>query len=107
VVPVRAVRKRDPDGLRATRHRPRCRGLAFATIFGTVTSSAPRIAIEAIPGTDGRLVMPHCTEALPTDGWLSSSDEAEASPSSPHPTCECLESVDLGCRMNFCSPFNT
>jgi transglutaminase-like putative cysteine protease len=43
--------------------------VAFATIFGTVTSSAPRIAIEAIAGGDGRLVMPrHCTEALSTDG---------------------------------------
>jgi transglutaminase-like putative cysteine protease len=43
--------------------------VAFATIFGTVTSSAPRIAIEAIAGADGRLVMPrHCTEALSTDG---------------------------------------
>src|SRR5213595_3085841 len=39
--------------------------VAFATIFGTVTSSAPRIAIEAIAGADGRLVTPHhCTEAL-------------------------------------------
>lgn len=43
--------------------------VAFATIFGTVTSSAPRIAIEAMAGPDGRLVMPrHCTEALSTDG---------------------------------------
>jgi transglutaminase-like putative cysteine protease len=43
--------------------------VAFATIFGTVTTSAPRIAIEAIAGGDGRLVMPrHCTEALSTDG---------------------------------------
>lgn len=43
--------------------------VAFATIFGTVTSSAPRIAIEAIAGADGRLVTPwHCTEALSTDG---------------------------------------
>jgi transglutaminase-like putative cysteine protease len=43
--------------------------VAFATIFGTVTSSAPRIAIEAIAGADGCLVMPqHCTEALSTDG---------------------------------------
>ena len=31
--------------------------------------SAPRIAIEAIAGADGRLVTPHhCTEALSTDG---------------------------------------
>jgi transglutaminase-like putative cysteine protease len=43
--------------------------VAFATIFGTVTSSAPRIAIEAIPGGDGRLVVPsHCAQALSTDG---------------------------------------
>jgi transglutaminase-like putative cysteine protease len=43
--------------------------VAFATIFGTVTSSAPRIAIEAIPGGDGRLVVPHHrTDALSTDG---------------------------------------
>jgi transglutaminase-like putative cysteine protease len=43
--------------------------VAFATIFGTVTSSAPRIAIQAIPGGDGRLVVPrHRTEALSTDG---------------------------------------
>ena len=43
--------------------------VAFATIFGTVVSSAPRIAIEAIAGADGRVLMPHdCTEALSTDG---------------------------------------
>jgi transglutaminase-like putative cysteine protease len=43
--------------------------VAFATIFGTVTSSAPRITIEAVAGPDGRLVTPrHCTEALSTDG---------------------------------------
>jgi transglutaminase-like putative cysteine protease len=43
--------------------------VAFATIFGTVASSAPRIAIEAIPGADGRLVVPHhSTMALSTDG---------------------------------------
>jgi transglutaminase-like putative cysteine protease len=43
--------------------------VAFATIFGTVTSSAPRITIEAIAGPDGRLVTPHhCSEALSTDG---------------------------------------
>lgn len=42
--------------------------VAFATIFGAVSSSAPRITIEAIPGADGRLVMPyHCSEALSTD----------------------------------------
>lgn len=43
--------------------------VAFATIFGTVTSSAPRLAIEAIPGADGRLELPvHRTQALSTDG---------------------------------------
>jgi transglutaminase-like putative cysteine protease len=43
--------------------------VAFATIFGTVMASAPRITIEAIAGADGRLVMPwHCAEALSTDG---------------------------------------
>jgi len=43
--------------------------VAFATIFGTVTSSAPRITIEAVAGTDGRVVMPcHCADALSTDG---------------------------------------
>jgi transglutaminase-like putative cysteine protease len=43
--------------------------VAFATIFGTVMSSAPRISIEAIPGDDGRLVTPrHRSEALSTDG---------------------------------------
>jgi len=42
--------------------------VAFATIFGPVVSSAPRISIEALPGADGRLVMPwHCAEALSTD----------------------------------------
>jgi hypothetical protein len=40
----------------------------FATIFGTVSSSAPRIFIEAIAGDDGNLVVPHhCDEALSTD----------------------------------------
>lgn len=42
---------------------------AFATIFGPVLSSAPRIHIAALPGADGQLVMPwHCPEALSTDG---------------------------------------
>ena len=42
--------------------------VAFATIFGPVVSSAPRITIEILPGADGRLVMPwHCAEALSTD----------------------------------------
>jgi transglutaminase-like putative cysteine protease len=43
--------------------------VAFATIFGTVRSSAPRIAIEAVAGADGRVVLPrHCSQALSTDG---------------------------------------
>lgn len=43
--------------------------VSFATIFGTVTSTAPRISIEAIAGDDGRLVTPqHCDQALSTDG---------------------------------------
>ncbi len=42
--------------------------VAFATIFGSVISSAPRIQIEALPGADGRLLMPyHCAEALSLD----------------------------------------
>ena len=42
--------------------------VAFATIFGPVQSQAPRITIEALPGADGRLVMPyHCPEALSMD----------------------------------------
>lgn len=43
--------------------------VSFATIFGTVTSTAPRISIEAVAGDDGRLVTPqHCDQALSTDG---------------------------------------
>lgn len=42
--------------------------VSFATIFGAVQSSAPRIAIEAVAGDDGRLNTPHhCTQALSTD----------------------------------------
>ncbi len=42
--------------------------VAFATIFGPVSSSVPRIRIEAIADSDGRLVVPHhCAEALSTD----------------------------------------
>jgi transglutaminase-like putative cysteine protease len=42
--------------------------VAFATIFGPVVSSAPRISIEVLSGADGQLVMPwHCAEALSTD----------------------------------------
>lgn len=43
--------------------------VAFATIFGTVSSQAPVIQITAVPGADGRLVVPyHCTDAISTDG---------------------------------------
>jgi transglutaminase-like putative cysteine protease len=43
--------------------------VAFATIFGGVRSTAPRIAIEAVAGDDGRIVTPqHCQQALSTDG---------------------------------------
>ena len=43
--------------------------VAFATIFGGVRSTAPRIAIEAVAGDDGRIVTPqHSTQALSTDG---------------------------------------
>ena len=43
--------------------------VAFATIFGTVISSAPHIRIQAVPGADGSLQMPyHCVEAISTDG---------------------------------------
>jgi transglutaminase-like putative cysteine protease len=42
--------------------------VAFATIFGSVVSRAPRIGIEALPGDDGRLEVPfHTQEALSTD----------------------------------------
>jgi len=43
--------------------------VAFATIFGTVTSRAPVITIRAVAGLDGRLQMPyHCSDAISTDG---------------------------------------
>ena len=43
--------------------------VSFATIFGPVTSSAPRIGIRAVPDAEGRLNVPeHCTNALSTDG---------------------------------------
>lgn len=43
--------------------------VAFATIFGTVASSAPVIGIQAVAGSDGRLQIPqHCAEAISTDG---------------------------------------
>src|SRR5690606_14993777 len=42
--------------------------VAFATIFGTVRTSAPRLSIEVVAGDDGLLVMPfHRIEALSTD----------------------------------------
>lgn len=42
--------------------------VAFATIFGTVKTAAPRLTIEAVAGDDGRLVMPHHrADALSTD----------------------------------------
>jgi transglutaminase-like putative cysteine protease len=42
--------------------------VAFATIFGTVVSRAPVIAIQAVPGADGRLVLPrHRLDAISTD----------------------------------------
>jgi len=43
--------------------------VSFATIFGSVGSTVPRITIEAIPGADGRLITPYlCSDALSTDG---------------------------------------
>jgi len=43
--------------------------VAFATIFGTVMSSAPVLSIRAVAGADGRLQVPHhCTEGVSTDG---------------------------------------
>jgi transglutaminase-like putative cysteine protease len=43
--------------------------VAFATIFGTVNSSAPVIQIQAVAGADGQLLVPyHCTDAISTDG---------------------------------------
>ena len=43
--------------------------VAFATIFGPVTASSPRIQIQAIAGGDGQLRTPyHCSDALSTDG---------------------------------------
>jgi transglutaminase-like putative cysteine protease len=42
--------------------------VAFATIFGSVRSQAPRLRIQALPGADGRLHLPvHTHEALSTD----------------------------------------
>lgn len=42
--------------------------VAFATIFGSVASGAPRISIEAVPGSDGQLWVPqHSHQALSTD----------------------------------------
>jgi transglutaminase-like putative cysteine protease len=43
--------------------------VSFATIFGTVASTVPKIAIQAIPGADGTLVVPYrCADALSTAG---------------------------------------
>ena len=43
--------------------------VAFATIFGTVSSGAPLIQIQAVAGADGQLRVPHhCTDAISTDG---------------------------------------
>jgi transglutaminase-like putative cysteine protease len=43
--------------------------VAFATIFGSVQSAAPVIAIQAVAGADGVVNMPHhCSQALSTDG---------------------------------------
>jgi len=43
--------------------------VAFATIFGAVQTAAPVIAIQAVAGADGRVVVPyHRVEALSTDG---------------------------------------
>ena len=43
--------------------------VAFATIFGPVTASSPRIQIQAIAGGDGQLRIPHhSSDALSTDG---------------------------------------
>jgi transglutaminase-like putative cysteine protease len=42
--------------------------VAFATIFGSVVSQAPRISIQAIGGADGQLRVPYrCPQALSTD----------------------------------------
>jgi transglutaminase-like putative cysteine protease len=43
--------------------------VAFATIFGSVITSAPQIGIEAVANGDGALITPHhCDRALSTDG---------------------------------------
>ncbi len=43
--------------------------VAFATIFGTVGSTAPVIGIRAVAGADGVVVLPyHRTDAISTDG---------------------------------------
>ncbi|WP_418314759.1 transglutaminase-like domain-containing protein [Piscinibacter sakaiensis] len=42
--------------------------VAFATIFGAVSSSAPHISIAAVPNADGQLIIPqHTDRALSTD----------------------------------------
>ncbi len=43
--------------------------VAFATIFGSCWASAPKVAIQAVPNADGKLVVPrHVRHALSTDG---------------------------------------
>ena len=43
--------------------------VAFATMFGGITSGAPLIHIEAVPGPDGKLVIPErLNQALSSDG---------------------------------------
>jgi transglutaminase-like putative cysteine protease len=43
--------------------------IAFATIFGNVQAAQPQIHIEAVPNSQGQLVMPqHVNYALSTDG---------------------------------------
>ncbi len=43
--------------------------VAFATIFGTVSSMAPTISIRAVAGADGQAQIPrHCADAISTDG---------------------------------------
>ena len=43
--------------------------IAFATIFGSVTAAQPVVSIQAVPNSQGQLVMPeHVGYALSTDG---------------------------------------
>ncbi len=44
--------------------------IAFATIFGNVTAAQPVISIQAVPNSQGQLVVPqHVPYALSTDGF--------------------------------------